>query len=74
MGGTATHLGVHGPRMHAPPLGAGPAYIHDESIESFELPQNEVIHIQNKNSFNIIRNDASLSKEASNEEMASQDF
>ncbi len=31
-------------------------------------------HIQNKNSFIIIRKDAFLSKEASNEEMASQDF
>ncbi len=36
------------------------------SIESFELLQNEIT--------NIIRKDAFLSKEASNEEMASQDF
>ncbi len=43
-------------------------------IESFELLQNKIKHIQNKNSFIIIRKDAFLSKEASNEEMASQDF
>ncbi len=36
------------------------------SIESFELLQNEIIHIQNKNSFIIIPKDAFLSKEASN--------
>ncbi len=39
------------------------------SIESFELLQNEIIHIQNKNSFIIICKDAFLSKEASNEEI-----
>ncbi len=39
------------------------------SIESFEI-----IHIRNKNSFIVIRKDAFLSKEASREEMASQDF
>ncbi len=38
------------------------------SIESFELLQNNIIY------FIIIRKDAFLSKEASNEEMASQDF
>ncbi len=38
------------------------------SIESFKLNQ-----IENKNSFIIIREDALLSKGASNEEMASQD-
>ncbi len=44
------------------------------SIESFELLQNKIIHIENYKSFIIIREDAFLSKEASNEEMASQDF
>ncbi len=43
-------------------------------IERFELLQNKIIHIQNKNSFIIIRKDAFHSKGASNEEMASQDF
>ncbi len=44
------------------------------SIESFELLQNKIIHIQNQNSFIIIHKDAFISKEASNEETASQDF
>ncbi len=44
------------------------------SIESFELLQNKIIHMQNKNSFIIIRKDAFLSKGEYNEEMASQDF
>ncbi len=44
------------------------------SIESPELLQNYIIIIQNKNSFIIIRKDAFLSKEASNEQMASQDL
>ncbi len=44
------------------------------NIESFKLLQNKIIHIQNKISFIIIRKDAFLSKEASNEEMASQDL
>ncbi len=43
------------------------------SIESFELLQNEIIHIQNKNSI-IICKDAFLSKGASNEEMAIFNF
>ncbi len=38
------------------------------SIESFQLLQNKIIY------FIIIRKDAFLSKEASNEEMANQDF
>ncbi len=44
------------------------------SIESPELLQNYIIIIQNKNSFIIIRKDAFLSKEASNEQMASLDL
>ncbi len=44
------------------------------SIKIFELLQNKIIHIQNKNSFIIIHKDAFLSKGTSNEEMASQDF
>ncbi len=43
------------------------------SIESFKL-LNEINQIENKNSFIIIREDALLSKGASNEEMASQDL
>ncbi len=43
------------------------------SIESFKLLRNEINQIENKNSFIIIREDALLSKGASNEEMASQD-
>ncbi len=43
------------------------------SIESFKLLLNEINQIENKNSFIIIREDALLSKGASNEEMASQD-
>ncbi len=43
------------------------------SIESFKLVLNEINQIDNKNSFIIIREDALLSKGASNEEMASQD-
>ncbi len=39
------------------------------SIESFELLQNKIIDIRNKNSAVIIRKDAFISKE-----MASQDF
>ncbi len=42
-------------------------------IESFKLLLNEINQIENKNSFIIIREDAFLSKGASNEEMASQD-
>ncbi len=42
------------------------------SIESFKLRLNEINPIENKNSFIIIREDALLSKGASNEEMASQ--
>ncbi len=42
------------------------------SIESFKLLLNEINQIENKNSFIIIREDALLSKGASNEEMASQ--
>ncbi len=42
------------------------------SIQSFKWLQNEIIQIQNKNSF-IIREDSFLSKGASNDEMASQD-
>ncbi len=44
------------------------------SIESFKLLLNEINQIENKNSFIIIREDALLSKGASNEEMASQDL
>ncbi len=44
------------------------------SIESFKLLLNEINQIENKNSFIIIREDALLSKEESNEEMASQDL
>ncbi len=44
------------------------------SIESFKLILNEINQIENKNSFIIIREDALLSKGASNEEMASQDL
>ncbi len=44
------------------------------SIESFKFNTNEIIQIENKNSFIIIREDALLSKGASNEEMASQDL
>ncbi len=43
------------------------------SIENFKLPLNEISQIENKNSFIIIREEALLSKGASNEEMASQD-
>ncbi len=43
------------------------------SIESFKLLLNEINQIENKNSFIIIREDALLSKCASNEEM-SQDL
>ncbi len=43
------------------------------SIERFKLLLNEINQIENKNSFIIIREDALLSKGASNEEMASQD-
>ncbi len=39
------------------------------SIESFKLLLNEINQIENKNSFIIIREDAFLSKGASNEEM-----
>ncbi len=42
------------------------------SIESFKLLLNEINQIENKNSFIIIREDALLSKGASNEEMVSQ--
>ncbi len=42
------------------------------SIERFKLLLNEINQIENKNSFIIIREDALLSKGASNEEMASQ--
>ncbi len=42
-------------------------------IESFKLLLNEINQIENKNSFIIIREDAFLSKGASNEETASQD-
>ncbi len=42
------------------------------SIESFKLLLNEINQIENKNSFIIIREDALLSKGASNEETASQ--
>ncbi len=44
------------------------------SIESFKLLLNEINQIENKNSFIIIREDALLSKGASNEETASQDL
>ncbi len=43
------------------------------SIESFKLLLNEINLIENKNSLIIIREDALLSKGASNEGMASQD-
>ncbi len=43
------------------------------SIESFKLLLNEINQIENKNSFIIIREDALLSKGASNEETVSQD-
>ncbi len=43
------------------------------SIESFKLLLSEINQIDNKNSFIIIREDALLSKGASNEEMVSQD-
>ncbi len=43
------------------------------SIESFKLLLNEINQIENKNAFIIIREDALLSKGASNEEMASLD-
>ncbi len=43
------------------------------SIESFKLLLNEINQIENKNPFIIIREDALLTKGASNEEMASQD-
>ncbi len=46
----------------------------DISIENFKLLLNEINQIENKNSFIIIREDALLSKGASNEEMASQDL
>ncbi len=44
------------------------------SIESFKLLLNEINQIENKNYFIIIREDALLSKGASNEEMVSQDL
>ncbi len=44
------------------------------SIESFKLLLKEINQIKNKNSFIIIREDALLSKGASNEEMVSQDL
>ncbi len=44
------------------------------SIESFKSLLNEINQIENKNAFIIIREDALLSKGASNEEMASQDL
>ncbi len=44
------------------------------SIESFKLLLNEINQIENKNSLIIIREDALLSKGASNEGMASQDL
>ncbi len=44
------------------------------SIESFKLLLNEINQIENKNFFIIIREDALLSKGASNEEMVSQDL
>ncbi len=44
------------------------------SIESFKLLLNEINQIENKNSFIIIREEALLSKGASNEEMVSQDL
>ncbi len=44
------------------------------SIESFKLLLNEINQIENKHSFIIIREDALISKGASNEEMASQDL
>ncbi len=44
------------------------------SIESFELLQNQTIHIQNQNCFIVIHKDAFLSKEVSNEETASHGF
>ncbi len=44
------------------------------SIESFKLLLNEINQIENKNSFIIIREDALLSKGASNEGMVSQDL
>ncbi len=44
------------------------------SIESFKLLLNEINQIENKNSFIIIREDALLSKGASNEGTASQDL
>ncbi len=43
-------------------------------IESFKLLLSEINQIDNKNSFIIIREDALLSKGASNEEMVSQDL
>ncbi len=44
------------------------------SLESFKLLLNEINQIENKHSFIIIREDALLSKGASNEEMVSQDL
>ncbi len=44
------------------------------SIESFKLLLNEINQIENKNSFIIIREDALLSKGASNEEMGVRIF
>ncbi len=45
------------------------------SIESFELLQNKINHIQNKKLFHyVISKDAFLSKGASNEEMANFNF
>ncbi len=43
------------------------------SIESFKLLLHEINQIENKSSFIIIREDALLSKGASNEETVSQD-
>ncbi len=53
--------------------GGGGGYFYI-SIESFKLLLNEINQIENKNSFIIIREDALLSKGASNEETASQDL
>ncbi len=44
------------------------------SIESFKLLLKEINQIENKNSFIIIREDALLSKGASNEEMGVRIF
>ncbi len=44
------------------------------SIESFKLLLNEINQIENKNSFIIIREEALLSKGASNEEMSQDHY